>query len=142
MPASSWEQLALLLRPHTRRTPRKEPGFRKASRLYTAERRCPLASRETSGAGWQHIGSVAKDKMPFGRDPLCYPREAPCFQNGGVCDKNHTTRSDEPRCLRAKHRLGVKIISIFFLFCFCVLFFLGSHLQQMDVPRLGVKSEL
>ena len=35
------------------------------------------------------------------------------------------------------------IILVFCLFVFCVFFvFLGPHLQHMEVPRLGVKSEL
>jgi len=29
-----------------------------------------------------------------------------------------------------------------FYFIFCLFFFLGSHLQHMEVPRLGVNSEL
>ena len=33
------------------------------------------------------------------------------------------------------------VYNLRFLFCF-VLFFLGSHLQDMEVPRLGVKLEL
>ena len=39
------------------------------------------------------------------------------------------------------HRL-VTSQAIFFLFLFIIFFFLWLHLQHMEVPRLGVESEL
>ena len=34
------------------------------------------------------------------------------------------------------------LLKVFFVFCFFFFCFLGPHLQQMEVPSLGVESEL
>ena len=38
--------------------------------------------------------------------------------------------------------LSLCFFFFFFFFCFVFFFFLGSHQQHMEIPRLGVKSEL